>query len=261
MKIKIFQVDAFSNKLFSGNPAAVCMLNNWIDDDIMQKIANENNLSETAFIVPEKNHFRIRWFTPVDEIELCGHATLAAAHVIFNFYDYESDEIIFNSSSSGILKVKKENSILTLNFPVDKVNKVLMPKDIVNGLGKEPIEAYKGNTNYMFVYKTQKNIQSLHPNFDILSRIDTKGIIVTSVGDKVDFVSRFFAPRLGVNEDPVTGSAYTMLTPYWVKKLKKNGLLSIQLSRRKGSLSCKLVNDRVYISGEAVTYLKGEINY
>jgi PhzF family phenazine biosynthesis protein len=259
MKIKLFQVDAFSNKLFSGNPAAVCMLNNWLDDDIMQKIAEENNLSETAFIVAEKNYFQIRWFTPIDEIELCGHATLAAAHVIFNYYEYKSNEIIFNSITSGILKVKKENDLLTLNFPVDKGKKVLMPKDITNGLGKEPVEAYKGKTDYMFVYKTQKDIQTLSPNFDILLRVNSRGFIVTAKGDKVDFVSRFFAPSLGVNEDPVTGSACTMLTPYWVKKLEKNELLSMQLSRRKGTLICKLVNDRVYISGEAVTYLKGEI--
>ena len=260
MKIKLFQVDAFTDKLFSGNPAAVCILDDWLDNDLMQKIAMENNLSETAFVVQKNNQFQIRWFTPVDEVELCGHATLAAAHVIFNYYDYKLDEIIFNSSTSGILKVKKEGKYLTLNFPVNKGKKVLIPKDLSDGLGKEPVEAYKGKTDYMFVYKTQKDIQTLSPNFDILSRANSRGILITAEGDKVDFVSRFFAPRLGINEDPVTGSTHTMLTPYWVKKLKKNELLSMQLSRRKGSLLCKLVNDRVYISGEAVTYLKGEID-
>jgi PhzF family phenazine biosynthesis protein len=259
MKIKLYQVDAFTDTLFRGNPAAVCVLNEWLDDDIMQKIAMENNLSETAFVVQKNNQFQIRWFTPVDEVILCGHATLATAHVLINYYKYTSNEIIFKSKYSGILKVRKEGKYLTLDFPIDRIKKVIPPNNLIKGIGKEPIEVYKGKTDYLLVYQKEEDIQAISPNFTILSHMKTRGIIVTSKGDHSDFVSRFFAPKLGINEDPVTGSAHTTLIPYWAKKLNKNELTAKQLSSRQGQLKCRLDKDRVYISGETKTYLKGEI--
>ena len=259
MKIKIYQVDAFSNKLFCGNPAAVCMLNNWIDADIMQKIANENNLSETAFIVKKNQNYEIRWFTPEVEVDLCGHATLASAHVLFEFYNPTQNEITFISAYSGILKVKKEEEYLILDFPVGEFKKTSTPPELIKGLGKKPIETYKGKTDYMFVYSSQEDIENLDPDFQLLAKSDTRGIIVTAEGNDVDFVSRFFAPNCGINEDPVTGSTHTILTPYWTKRLKKQQLVALQLSKRKGILKCKLENDRVLIYGKARTYLIGVI--
>jgi PhzF family phenazine biosynthesis protein len=259
MKIKMYQVDAFSDKIFKGNPAAVCILEKWIDDDLMQKIAQENNLSETAFVVKKNKEYEIRWLTPEIEVELCGHATLASAHVLFNYYIPNENEIIFISKFSGILKVKKEEDFLILDFPIGKYKKINSPKKIIEGLGKNPIESYKGKTDYMFVYKTQQQIQDINPDFQKLMKFDVRGIIVTSKGNKIDFVSRFFAPGCGINEDPVTGSAHTMLTPYWIKRLKKKKLEAIQLSKRMGKLICSIQKDRVKIAGKAKTYLIGEI--
>jgi PhzF family phenazine biosynthesis protein len=259
MKIKLYQVDAFTDTLFRGNPAAVCVLNEWLDDDIMQKIAMENNLSETAFAVQKNNQFQIRWFTPVDEVILCGHATLATAHVLFNYYNYTSNEIIFKSKYSGILKVIKEGKYLTLDFPVDKIKKVTPPNGLIKGIGKEPIEIYKGKTDYLLVYQKEKDVQTLSPDFTTLVRVKTRGVIVTAKGNRYDFVSRFFAPNLGINEDPVTGSAHTTLTVYWANKLNKTILTAQQLSSRQGLLTCRLDKERVYISGKARTYLQGEI--
>jgi predicted PhzF superfamily epimerase YddE/YHI9 len=243
MKIKLYQVDAFTDTLFCGNPAAVCILDDWLDDDLMQKIAMENNLSETAFVIQKNNQFQIRWFTPVDEVILCGHATLATAHVLF----------------SGILKVIKEGKYLTLDFPVDKIKKVTPPNGLIKGIGKEPIEIYKGKTDYLLVYQKEKDVQTLSPDFTTLVRVKTRGVIVTAKGNRYDFVSRFFAPNLGINEDPVTGSAHTTLTVYWANKLNKTILTAQQLSSRQGLLTCRLDKERVYISGKARTYLQGEI--
>jgi PhzF family phenazine biosynthesis protein len=259
MKIKLYQVDAFTDTLFCGNPAAVCILDDWLDDDLMQKIAMENNLSETAFVIQKNNQFQIRWFTPVDEVILCGHATLATAHVLFNYYNYTSNEIIFKSKYSGILKVIKEGKYLTLDFPVDKIKKVTPPNGLIKGIGKEPIEIYKGKTDYLLVYQKEKDVQTLSPDFTTLVRVKTRGVIVTAKGNRYDFVSRFFAPNLGINEDPVTGSAHTTLTVYWANKLNKTILTAQQLSSRQGLLTCRLDKERVYISGKARTYLQGEI--
>lgn len=259
MKRALYQVDAFTDELFHGNPAAICILDEWLDDTVMQKIAMENNLSETAFVVKKNDRFEIRWFTPVAEVALCGHATLASAHIIFNEFDYKKNVIIFNSIHSGILKVRKEGKYLTLDFPAQKIKKAIPPDKLIEGIGKEPIEVYKGKTDYLLVYQNEKEIQTISPDFTTLSKIKIRGVIVTAKGDCYDFVSRFFAPQLGVNEDPVTGSAHTILIPYWRKKLNKNELEAKQLSTRQGILKCRKNKDRVYISGKAITYLKGEI--
>jgi PhzF family phenazine biosynthesis protein len=259
MKIELYQVDAFTDELFHGNPAAICLLDKWLDDNLMQKIAMENNLSETAFVVKKNDQFQIRWFTPIAEVDLCGHATLAAAHIIFNQYHYKKNVISFNSIHSGILRVRNEGEYLTLNFPAQKIKKTIPPDKLIEGIGKEPIEVYKGKTDYLLVYQNEKEVQTISPDFTVLSKIKIRGVIVTAKGDHYDFVSRFFAPKVGVNEDPVTGSAHTMLIPYWGKKLNKNELEAKQLSTRQGILKCRQNKDRVYISGKAMIYLKGEI--
>ena len=259
MNIPFYQVDAFTDEVFHGNPAAVCLLDAWLEDTVMQKIAMENNLSETAFIVKSKDVFQIRWFTPVAEVALCGHATLASAHVLFSHCGYSKNVIVFESKQSGVLRVQQEGEYLTLDFPAQKISLVKPPTKVIEGLGKEPIEVYKGNTDYMFVYHHEQDIQGLSPDFHSLSDHDIRGVIVTAKGDYVDFVSRFFAPKLGVNEDPVTGSSHTLLIPYWAQKLKKIELVAKQLSARQGVLRCRWQNERVFISGQAITYLQGTI--
>ena len=259
MKIKMFQVDAFSDKLFCGNPAAVCILKKNLDENLMQKIALENNLSETAYVLKKNNEYEIRWFTPKSEIDLCGHATLASAHVIFEYFIPNQKEITFISKYSGILKVKKEGEYLELNFPIGEYKKIIDPEEIINGLGKKPLESYKAKKDYMFIFEKQKDIENIKPDFQILRKTKAKTIIVTSKGDETDFVSRVFAPYYGINEDPVTGSAHTMLTPYWIKRLNKENLEALQISERKGYLKCRIVNDRVYISGKAKTFFIGDI--
>ncbi len=255
----MYQVDAFTDKLFGGNPAAVCILDKWLDEGLMQAIGAENNLAETAFIVKNNEGYEIRWFTPAVEVDLCGHATLASAHVVFNYLGYDSDEITFTSPRSGVLKVKKDGELLTLDFPTDVFNKIDTPKFLVDGLGAVPEEVYKGKTDYMAVFSYQHEIEAMKPDFKSLALLGERGVIATAKGDVVDFVSRFFAPQSGIDEDPVTGSAHTTLTPYWSEKLGKNELSAIQLSARKGHLNCKMMGDRVMISGHAVTYLVGEI--
>ncbi|MGD9930259.1 MAG: PhzF family phenazine biosynthesis protein [Mangrovibacterium sp.] len=258
MELPFFQVDAFAEKLFKGNPAAVVPLENWLDDELMQAIAMENNLSETAFFVPSKLGFEIRWFTPKSEVKLCGHATLATAHVIFEEANYPMDEITFGSKS-GLLQVKKTGDLLQLNFPADKLSPVDAPNQIIKALGKLPEACFKGKTDYLLLYQSEKEIQEMNPNFSALAKADARGIIVTAPGEQVDFVSRFFAPKVGVNEDPVTGSAHTSLTPFWAKRLGKTEFRAYQLSQRGGELICTLQDDRVLIAGKTKTYLRGEI--
>ena len=258
MKIKLYQVDAFTDKLFGGNPAGVCPLDDWLPEEVMQNIAFENNLAETAFFIINGADFELRWFTPVSEVDLCGHATLASAHVLFNHMDYNRDKIIFHSRS-GELTVRKDNGKLVLNFPADIVKKIESPDDLIKAIGKNPLEAFKGKTDYMLVYSSQKEIEDISPDFEMIKKFKARGVIVTAKGNDVDFVSRFFAPEVGINEDPVTGSAHTTLTPYWAKVLGKKELTAMQLSKRKGNLNCKLINGRVEIAGYAVTYLEGSI--
>jgi PhzF family phenazine biosynthesis protein len=261
MQLPIYQVDAFTNKLFGGNPAAVIPLKEWLPDSLMQKIALENNLSETAFFVLTEKGFHIRWFTPTIEVALCGHATLAAAYVIFNLMKYPSDIIIFDSQS-GILKVRKKGKLLELNFPVQHVSPVLPPFGLIEGIVKKPLEVYLAGEDYLLVYNSQSDIEDISPNFDILKQVQTRGVIVTSraKSKKLDFVCRFFAPAAGINEDLVTGSAYTKLVPYWADKSGKTEFEAVQVSARKGNLHCTLAGDRVLIAGQGKLYLKGKIS-
>jgi PhzF family phenazine biosynthesis protein len=259
MLIPFYQVDAFTDRLFGGNPAGVCPLDQWLADEVMQKIAMENNLSETAFFVKEDAGFHIRWFTPKVEVNLCGHATLASAHVIFHYPGYNGESISFQSRS-GILKVTREGDLLILDFPANKPQRTALPDDFVQSLNITPIQCYRGKEDYLLLYKSQQEIEALIPDFRRLEKIDARAVIVTAPGDKVDFVSRFFAPRVGVDEDPVTGSAHTVLIPFWAEKLGKTEMKALQLSRRGGTLFCRLRGDRVDIGGNAVTYLKGEIS-
>ncbi len=259
MKLKIYQVDAFTEKVFGGNPAAVCPLDEWLSDELMQHIAMENNLAETAFYVKENNQFLIRWFTPEVEVDLCGHATLATAHVLFNHENHQGNHIPFYSSRSGELTVEKNEDLLTLNFPADVFQEMEIPNSIDECFNSRPIEAFKGKTDFMFVFKNESEILDMIPDFSAINALGGRGVIITAPGNEVDFVSRFFAPQSGITEDPVTGSAHTTLTPYWAEKLGKDRLTAIQLSARKGYLQCKLLGERVEISGNAVTYMKGEI--
>lgn len=258
MKIKMYQTDAFTDKLFGGNPAAVCLLDEELPYDLMQKIAAENNLAETAFVTRTGNSFGIRWCTPKVEVDLCGHATLASAHVIFHHLDYP-EKILRFSSRSGILEVRKEDDLLILNFPADTIQPATLPDHLIRAIGMTPVEILKGKTDYLLVYENQQQVEAVSPDFAVLSKATVRGMIVTAKGDSSDFVSRFFAPAVGVNEDPVTGSAHTTLIPYWSARLGKKEMTAIQLSERRGYLKCKHLGERVEIAGKAVTYLVGEI--
>jgi predicted PhzF superfamily epimerase YddE/YHI9 len=258
MKTPFYQVDAFTNLLFSGNPAGVCPLEKWLPAETMQTIAMENNLSETAFFVRENDQYHIRWFTPATEVELCGHATLATAHVIFKHLNFSGDVIEF-TSLSGILKVSRTRSRLTLDFPGDPVQPVEITPRVSECFPGHTFIAYKGKTDLMLVFENETTIHLLRPDMRLLREIPQRGVIVTARGDTVDFVSRFFCPQLGIDEDPVTGSAHTTLTPYWAGLLGKTELTAMQLSARQGWLTCSLHGERVAISGEAVTYLTGEL--
>lgn len=260
MKIPIYQIDAFTDKLFAGNPAAICPLEEWLNDELMQNIARENNLAETAFVVIKDDKYEIRWFTPAVEVDLCGHATLAAAHMLFSYdEDIDKDEIQFYSPRSGILKVKKLEDLYELDFPADTLHKVDAPAQLLDGIKKTPIEAYIGKTDYMLVFGSQTDIEEVDPDFSVLTKIKARGVIITAKGNKTDFVSRFFAPQSGINEDPVTGSAHTSLIPYWSGILNKDEMTASQLSKRGGKLFCKLAGNRVKIAGYAQTFMIGMI--
>lgn len=265
MQLPIYQVDAFTDKLFGGNPAAIVPLKTWLPDELMQKIALENNLSETAFFVQTENTFHIRWFTPTIEVNLCGHATLATAFVIFNVLKYKQDTIFFDSKS-GILKVRKEGNWLELDFPAQAIAPAEAPEGLIEGIGRNPIEIYRASDDYMLVYKSQRDIEEISPNFNILKQVKARGVIITSRAKsngrrsvRLDFVSRFFGPGSGIDEDPVTGSAHTKLVPYWANILGKTELVAEQISSRKGFLKCKLVGDRVLMAGKGKLFLKGKI--
>jgi PhzF family phenazine biosynthesis protein len=260
MKLKIYQVDAFTDKLFAGNPAAVCPLKgDWLPDKLMQDIARENNLSETAFYVFQNNKYHIRWFTPKIEVDLCGHATLASSHVLFNHENYEGKVINFESRS-GNLSVRKEEDNIVLNFPTDTIQRIELSEVLLSWFDIKPLEAWKGISDFMLVFENEDQIKNIVYHLEEMKKEKTRGIIITARGKNADFVSRFFAPYAGVDEDPVTGSAHTTLTPYWSKVLGKTELSAIQLSERTGFLKCKYLNERTEISGKAVTYLQGEID-
>ncbi|MDP2336466.1 MAG: PhzF family phenazine biosynthesis protein [Bacteroidota bacterium] len=258
MKLQIFQADAFAANLFKGNPAAVVPLTEWLPIEIMQQIATENNLSETAFFIPEDDHFHIRWFTPKTEVSLCGHATLATAHILFNELNFNGESISFNSKS-GILTVRKTGAKLQLDFPADFVKPAELNPVFTEAFGIQASATFKGKTDYLLLFDSEEIIRNMKPNFHLLFQTDARGIMVTAKGNEVDFVSRFFAPGVGIDEDPVTGSAHTSLVPFWSARLNKTELTALQLSERRGQLWCTLANNRVLIAGEAVTFLRGEI--
>tara|TARA_B100001057_G_scaffold349948_1_gene351433 strand:- start:9579 stop:10409 length:831 start_codon:yes stop_codon:yes gene_type:complete len=258
MKIPIYQVDAFTSKIFKGNPAAVCPLNEWLPDHIMQEIAKENNLSETAFFVNKKNPFNIRWFTPVSELDLAGHPTLATAHVIIKELNFKINEIIFKTKIGDTLTVTKNKNQLIMNFP-SRPPKIYDNISLVSeALGKKPITLLR-HRDAVAIFESEDDIKSISPNMEKLKKLDCPAVIVTAPGKKADFVSRNFAPKLGIPEDPVTGSAHCELIPYWSKTLNKKKLLAFQISDRGGILYCTHNEDRVTIGGEAVTFLRGEI--
>lgn len=257
MKIPIYQIDAFSNRVFAGNPAAVCPLEEWLGDSLLQAIAQENNLSETAFFVPEGSGYHIRWFTPVAEVDLCGHATLATAFVIFNYLDTSSSSITF-SSRSGKLTVVRSNEMISMDFPAQPPVSCEPPRELLDGLKKEPLEILRAE-DYFVVFSSENDVIELNPDMGKLKKLDLRGVIVTAKGNKVDFVSRFFAPKLGIDEDPVTGSAHCALTPYWAKKLNKKSVHAHQVSQRGGELFCTDCGDRVVIAGRAVKFMEGSI--
>lgn len=258
MELKLYQVDAFSGKIFSGNPAAVCPLEKWLPDEVMQNIAMENNLAETAFYVKEKEGYHIRWFTPALEVDLCGHATLASAYVLFNYGGFDGERIEFRSRS-GLLTVARKGELLTLNFPVDLIHEVALSKELLAGFDILPLKAFKGKTDYMLVFEDENQILNIQVDFSKVAKLVARGIIITAPGKLADFVSRFFAPQAGIDEDPVTGSAHTTLVPYWANTLNKQTLSARQLSKRGGELTCTLKGDRVEISGKAKLFLKGTV--
>lgn len=256
--LPIYQVDAFTDKLFGGNPAAVCPLKEWLPAPEMQKIAAENNLPETAFFVALGDDYELRWFTPEYEIDLCGHATLATAHVLYTLLGYERELIHFHTLKAGTLTVHRNGDHYMLDFPSRKPEACEVPSDLVSAIGGNPVEVLRSR-DYFVVYETESEVASLKPDFTALSKIESVGFIATAPGDNSDFVSRFFAPGAGINEDPVTGSAHCSLIPYWAERLGKSTMHAYQISARRGELFCQLKDDRALMSGNAVTYLKGEI--
>ena len=252
MQLEFFQVDAFAEQAFEGNPAAVYLLTDWLPDETLQKLAMEHNLSETTFVVTENGNYRIRWFTPAAEVDLCGHATLAAAHVLFQ--RLETNAITFESHS-GPLHVRQDNGRYFMDFPKTDLEPIDAPAELVTGLGYQPLETYACD-DLIAVVESEQHVADLRPNLQELGKLPYRGIVVTAQGSSVDFVSRFFAPRHGIDEDPVTGSSHCALTPYWAGKLKKTELSARQLSARGGNLSCKLKGDRVGNRGNSGNFFK-----
>lgn len=259
MELTIYHIDAFAEKVFKGNPAAVIVLEDWLTDDLLQSIAMENNLSETAFIVKTGSEFEIRWFTPLAEVALCGHATLASAFVLFECLHYEGTQITFISRQSGTLYVRKFGDELQLEFPADIPVPTEIIPELIHSFQVSIQELYVGKTDLLLIVKDQQEVEQLNPDFRALLAFEQRGFIVSAPGKDCDFVSRFFCPVLGIDEDPVTGSAHTTLAPYWAGRLGKNIMTAKQLSVRGGSLKIELAGDRVKISGKAVKYLEGKI--
>jgi PhzF family phenazine biosynthesis protein len=259
IKIPIYQVDAFTSELFSGNPAAVCILDEWLDDARLQGVAAENNLSETAFLMKTTDRFEIRWFTPVTEVALCGHATLASAFVVFNCLEWPEDIVHFHSLRSGVLPVVRKKELYEMDFPARPPSRQNIPERLSDALDHTPLEVLGTDIDLLAILADERTVRELKPDFPLLAQIERPGVIVSAPGDGCDFVSRFFAPRLGIPEDPVTGSAHCVLVPYWAKRLNKKQLHALQVSRRGGELLCEDRGNRVGIAGKAVLYLEGAI--
>ena len=257
MSIPVYQVDAFTDRVFSGNPAAVYPLETWPEDAWMQAVAAENNLSETAFLVGSGGRYRLRWFTPATEVDLCGHATLASAFVIFRFIEPGSSAIAFDTRS-GELRVRRDGDWLHMDFPALPPTPCPCPDDLALGLGRRP-KAVLRASYYLAIFDTEEEIRALAPDMEILKRLDLMGVIASAPGNDADFVTRTFGPKVGIPEDPVTGSAHCVLTPYWAQRLGKTQLLARQVSRRGGEIHCTLEGDRVGLAGQAVLFLRGEI--
>ncbi len=259
MKIPIYQVDAFTSEVFSGNPAAVCLLDAWIDDGKLQSIAAENNLSETAYLVQNENGFELRWFTPLTEVALCGHATLASAFVLFVCRHWNADTVRFQTRNSGQLMVARRGEIFEMDFPARPARPGSPLDKLSQALGAAPEKIFDSAEDLMAVLDNEKAVVDVQPDFAALEKLNYRGIIIPAQGDECDFVSRFFAPGVGVAEDPVTGSAHCVLAPYWATVLGKKKLKALQVSKRGGELFCELAGDRVMISGKAALYLEGTI--
>ncbi|RMG18084.1 MAG: PhzF family phenazine biosynthesis protein [Bacteroidetes bacterium] len=258
MNLQLFQVDAFTKRVFGGNPAAVCPLDAWLPDAQLQAIATENNLSETAFLVPKGTEYELRWFTPALEVDLCGHATLASAHVLYQHLGYTAPSITF-LSRSGPLLVSQSEKGYSMDFPAIIPQEVAPPPQLARALGAAPQAVFRANDYLLTIFESEAQIRALAPDFGLLRQVDALGTIVSAPGKEVDFVSRFFAPRAGIDEDPVTGSAHCSLIPYWAGVLGKTDLHALQISARQGELFCRLQGERVAIAGQAVTYMLGEI--
>jgi len=258
MKIRLFQIDAFTDTLFKGNPAAVCPLESWLDDLTLQAIAAENNLSETAFFVKRMEHYELRWFTPKTEVDLCGHATLASAYAIFSFLDTAVKAVRFQTKS-GWLSVERQDELLAMEFPARPGTRCEAPEILIEALGAHPKDCLLSR-DYLVVFESEEIVRSVAPRMDKLAMLDCLGVIISAPGARSDFVSRFFAPKVGVPEDPVTGSAHCTLIPYWSGRLGKKKLHALQLSERGGELFCEHLGDRVRIAGRAVTFFEGFIN-
>jgi predicted PhzF superfamily epimerase YddE/YHI9 len=258
MLLPIYQVDAFTGKLFAGNPAAVIPMTHWLEAATMQDIAAENNLAETAFFVPKGSDFELRWFTPEVEVDLCGHATLASAHVLFSHWFYYKPTVTFHTRS-GPLKVHTAGDSLTMDLPSIPVYPADVPPHLVDGLGRMPQGVWKGR-DYLCLFDSEDEVRALKPDFRELAKVPTLGVIVTAKSKNVDFVSRFFAPAAGIAEDPVTGSAHSELVPFWSEKLGKKKLMARQISKRGGDIACELSFNRVHMTGKCITYLVGTIN-
>ncbi len=258
MELTLYQVDAFAAAPFEGNPAAVCPLTNWLDDELMQRIAMENNLSETAFFVPTDLGYHIRWFTPLHEVDLCGHATLASAHVLFKHLGYAAEQIVFDSRS-GLLRVKQSGDGLEMDFPTQPPTPCATPQAIVDAFADTPVECLAAQ-DYLVVFADEASVTRAQPDMTQLKRLDLRGVAITAKSTQYDFVTRFFAPKYGIDEDPVTGSAFTQLIPFWMERLGRSRMIAKQVSQRGGVVICEALGDRVKIAGSAITYLIGKVD-
>lgn len=258
MKIPLYQVDAFTSEVFKGNPAAVCILNEWLDDARLQAISAENNLSETAFLVKNEEGFEIRWFTPLTEVSLCGHATLASAFVVFNYLDWPETSVRFQTRQRGMLTVTRKEGLLEMDFPAMAPAPRETPEGLADALGHPPLEVLGVERQLLAVFADERTVRELKPDFNLLAQYEF-GTITTAPGESCDFVSRYFAPNVGIPEDPVTGSAHCVLVPYWSQRLGKEQLHVRQVSKRGGELFCEDCGERVTIAGRAVLYLEGTI--
>ena len=260
MHLPIYQVDAFTDKLFGGNPAAVCPLAGWLDDGLLQAVAAENNLSETAFFVPAGDHYELRWFTPRCEAKLCGHATLASAFVVLQILEAGRDSVGFETRFSAALSVSRDGDLLAMDFPLlAPWTCTVPPAALIDGLGKAPAAVMQIEDNYFAIYESEEEVRRICPDFRLLERLHPAGVAITAPGDDADFVSRYFAPSYGIPEDPVTGSTHCSLAPYWAQRLGKTSLHARQVSERGGELWCEVRGGRVILKGDAVLTLRGEL--